>query len=185
MLTVHFLKFRCTGTHIPWDQETRGHYDHCSITIIPSKCMTTKIQYLTFNIEPNAWLCCFQLLGVLLLLVVPTNQNEAKIIGSAFLWTTVPTFLTGPGQLNKWRLNICSNIELTNTAFVNSTIITRNIETAVLSNQDSSMSAAVSGLVYLACTITSAHTVIGLWLGLGLTKVLYTMTPGNWNGLHH
>ena len=72
---------------------------------------------------------------MLLLLVVPTNQNEAKIIGSAFLWTTVPAFLTGPGQLNKWRLNICSNIELTNTAFVNSTIITRNIETAVLSKQ--------------------------------------------------
>ena len=107
---------------------------------------------------------------MLLLLVVPTNQNEAKIIGSAFLWTTVPAFLTGPGQLNKWRLNIYSNIELTNTVFVNSTIITRNIETAVVSNQDSSMSAAVSGSVYLACTITSAHTLIGLWLGLGLTK---------------
>ena len=96
--------------------------------------------------------CWFQLLGVMLLVVVPTNQNEAKIIGSAFLWTTVLAFLAGPGQLNKWRLNICSNIELTNTAFVNSTIITRNIETAVLSNQDSSMSAAVSGSVYLACT---------------------------------
>ena len=67
----------------------------------------------------NICVTLFQLLGVLLLLVVPTNQNEAKIIGSAFLWTTVPTFLTGPGQLNKWRLNICSNNELTNHVFVN------------------------------------------------------------------
>ena len=45
MLTVHFLKSRCIGTHIPWDQETRGPYNRCSITIIPSKWMTTKIQY--------------------------------------------------------------------------------------------------------------------------------------------